>query len=339
VKAADLQRQIAALRSSNDGYTPVKGVDYFDGEPGYTPVKGVDYTDGADGQDSTVAGPPGTTDYNALQNKPALGTAAEKNVGTGTGNVAAGNDSRLSDSRTPLAHSHAPEEVTGTAVVTTDARLSDARPLAAGTDKTKLDGIAAGATVGADWDVNVANKPTVPSALSQLADDATHRLATDTEKTTWNGKEPGNANIQAHVTAAHAPSTAQANADITKAEIEAKLTGAISSHSHAGGGGQPVGFTILANDTLAQALATNINTRITVTAARTLTTTVPAAGTRCSVLVLTSGTTSRTITFGTGFKPVGTLATGTTSGRVFVVNFISDGTNLYEAGRTAAMVA
>lgn len=34
-----------------DGYTPVKGVDYFDGEPGangYTPVKGVDYFDGQD---------------------------------------------------------------------------------------------------------------------------------------------------------------------------------------------------------------------------------------------------------------------------------------------------
>ncbi len=26
-----------------DGYTPVKGVDYFDGVDGYTPVKGVDY--------------------------------------------------------------------------------------------------------------------------------------------------------------------------------------------------------------------------------------------------------------------------------------------------------
>jgi hypothetical protein len=30
---------------------------------------------------------------------------------------------------------------------------------------------------------------------------------------------------------------AQKNSDITKAEIEAKLTGEISSHSHAGGGG------------------------------------------------------------------------------------------------------
>lgn len=51
--------------------------------------------------------------------------------------------------------------------------------------------------------------------------------------------EPANANIQAHVAAAHAPSNAQKNSDITKAEIEAKLTGTISSHSHAGGGGGP----------------------------------------------------------------------------------------------------
>jgi len=56
------------------------------------------------------------------------------------------------------------------------------------------------------------------------------------------GKEPANANIQAHVTSAHAPSNAQKNSDITKAEIEAVLTGTISSHSHAGGGG--LGYTI-----------------------------------------------------------------------------------------------
>lgn len=34
-----------------DGYTPVKGVDYFDGVDGYTPVKDVDYFDGKDGKD------------------------------------------------------------------------------------------------------------------------------------------------------------------------------------------------------------------------------------------------------------------------------------------------
>lgn len=51
--------------------------------------------------------------------------------------------------------------------------------------------------------------------------------------------EPANANLQAHVVSAHAPADAQKNSDITKAEIEAKLTGAITSHTHAGGGGGP----------------------------------------------------------------------------------------------------
>ena len=36
-------------------------------------------------------------------------------------------DARLTDARTPTAHTHAPAEVTGTAVITTDSRLSDAR--------------------------------------------------------------------------------------------------------------------------------------------------------------------------------------------------------------------
>lgn len=47
--------------------------------------------------------------------------------------------------------------------------------------------------------------------------------------------EPVDNNIQAHISAAHAPSNAQKNSDITKPEIEAKLTGVITSHSHSGG--------------------------------------------------------------------------------------------------------
>ena len=95
----------------------------------------------------------------------------------------------------------------------------------------------------------------------------------------------------------------------------------------------------LSNDTLAQNYAVNKATKLTVTASRTLTTTVPAASCEAFTIILTSGTTTYTITFGTGFKPTGTLATGTTSGKVFVIHWISDGTNLYEAGRTAAMTA
>jgi hypothetical protein len=40
-----------------------------------------------------------------------------------------------------------------------------------------------------------------------------------------------------HAESIHAPANAQRNSDITKSEIEAKLTGEISSHTHAGGGG------------------------------------------------------------------------------------------------------
>lgn len=83
-----------------------------------------------------------------------------------------------------------------------------------------------------------------PATITQ---DATHRFATDTEKTNWNSKaagshnhnadyEPINSNIQTHIGSAHAPSNAQKNSDITKAEIEAKLIGEINTHTHAGGG-------------------------------------------------------------------------------------------------------
>lgn len=95
----------------------------------------------------------------------------------------------------------------------------------------------------------------------------------------------------------------------------------------------------LANGTTAMALGTNTSVKVTPTATATYTSTVPAAGTRCTILVLTSGTTSYTLTFGSGFKPAGTLATGTTTARMFAVNFISDGTNLCETGRTAAYAA
>jgi hypothetical protein len=113
---------------------------------------------------------------------------------------------------------------------------------------------------------------------------------------------------------------------------------AYSATAHIHPVGAPVHVT-LANGATAMGFGTNGSVKVTPTANATYTTTVPVAGTRCTLLVLTSGTTSRTITFGTGFKAVGTLATGTVTARVFAVSFISDGTNLYETGRTAAMVA
>lgn len=69
----------------------------------------------------------------------------------------------------------------------------------------------------------------------------------------------------------------------------------------------------------------------------TLTAAVAPAGSEVSLIVLTSGTTSYTITFGTGFKSTGTLATGTTTARTFVVRFVSNGTAMLEVSRTTAM--
>jgi len=96
-------------------------------------------------------------------------------------------------------------------------------------------------------------------------------------------------------------------------------------------------FTVLANGSTAMALAANINVQVTPTAIATYTTTVPAAGIRCQLLILTSGISTYTITFGTGFRTTGTLLTGAVSARYFMLSFISDGTVLVETSRTAAM--
>ena len=51
------------------------------------------------------------------------------------------------------------------------------------------------AQIQSDWNQSdntkvdfVKNKPSIPTAVSDLSDDSTHRVVTDTEKTTWNGK-------------------------------------------------------------------------------------------------------------------------------------------------------
>jgi hypothetical protein len=89
--------------------------------------------------------------------------------------------------------------------------------------------------------------------------------------------------------------------------------------------------------TTALALATNYKVSFTPTANVTLTSTVPASGIECTLIVLTSGTSSWTLTFGTGFVSQGTLATGIVTGKYFVVKFISNGTSLIEISRTVAM--
>lgn len=114
----------------------------------------------------------------------------------------------------------------------------------------------------------------------------------------------------------------------TNATIAAPtITNAVISQSNA----------VRAAGTLALAFGTNQFVQVTPNATGSFTTTVPVVGTLCTLIVLTSGTTSYTMTFGTGFKSTGTLATGTVTARRFVFQFVSDGTSLIEASRTVAI--
>ena len=108
-------------------------------------------------------------------------------------------------------------------------------------DKAKLDGIASSA-----------NNYTHPSkhAASMITQDSTHRFVTDTEKSTWNAKASTSvATTSANGLMSSSDKTklngiaegAQVNADITKAEIEAKLTGAITTHTHKYAGSSSAG--------------------------------------------------------------------------------------------------
>lgn len=76
---------------------------------------------------------------------------------------------------------------------------------------------------------------------------------------------------------------------------------------------------------------------LTPTAGETLTASSAPVGSLINIIVTTSGASSFNITFGTGFKSTGVLATGTSDAKVFVVTFVGDGTNMNEVSRTTAM--
>jgi hypothetical protein len=103
---------------------------------------------------------------------------------------------------------------------------------------------------------------------------------------------------------------------------------------------QPIGTVALTPGTTVT-LTPSVNTSVfTLTPAQTTTLNggTMIAGQRFSVVVTTSGTTSYTITFGTNFKTTATLATGTVTAKIFVIDFIcTSTTQAVETGRTAAI--
>lgn len=91
------------------------------------------------------------------------------------------------------------------------------------------------------WVEKSTENPTNPGGSTAWADITGKPATFDPSVHTHSEYEPINANIQAHISSPHAIADAQKNSDITKAEIEAKLTGEISSHSHAPSGGAITG--------------------------------------------------------------------------------------------------
>lgn len=60
-------------------------------------------------------------------------------------------------------------------------------------------------------------------------------------------------------------------------------------------------------------------------------------GARVSFIVTTNGVSSFVLTWGTNFRSIGTLATGTTTAKIFVVSFLCTAGGIWvETGRTAA---
>jgi hypothetical protein len=86
--------------------------------------------------------------------------------------------------------------------------------------------------------------------------------------------------------------------------------------------------------------ATDGNTRriacTSSTASTISTTSVPRAGFMLQITFTTDGTGGNVITFSTGFKTTGTY-TLTGTNKYFQIAFVSDGTNLLEMSRTAAV--
>lgn len=74
---------------------------------------------------------------------------------------------------------------------------------------------------------------------------------------------------------------------------------------------------------------------LSATAAVTLTITNPVAGAQVFLIITNSGASAKIVTFGTNIRGLGTLTTGASGGEVYTINFVCDGTALYEFARTA----
>lgn len=95
--------------------------------------------------------------------------------------------------------------------------------------------------------------------------------------------------------------------------------------------GSPISLTFTATDGNTRRIACTSSTAATINAAS-----VPRAGYCLQISFTTDATGGNVITFGTNFKTTGTY-TLTGASKYFQITFVSDGTNLLEVSRTAAV--
>lgn len=229
----------------------------------------------------------GTPSWAAITGKPTTIS------GFGIIDAVATNDARLADARNPLAHTH------------TKANITDFAHTHAPADITGT------AVVTADARLSDARTPLAHNqSADTITDSATKTVMLLSERTKLTGIATG----------------AQVNADITKAEIEAKLTGVIASHSHSGGGSDPWTYVKLGAD-----FTTSLATAVDVTGLAF----TPLANTTYVIegLLLT-----RTVTATVGPRPGCAWPTGLTDGVARIDVTSAAGTNVMTNGNISAAV-
>jgi hypothetical protein len=177
------------------------------GLPGYTPIKGVDYFDGTRGTDGTpgAKGDKGDTGNQGIPGSDAMVTkSAVESVLTGTiSSHVHAYEPANPNIQTHVTSAHAPSNAVSLTTIKADVDVASAISLK---HSNSLD----------------------HSHLNKTILDAIQEALTTALKANYDA-------AYTHSQVTHAPSNAQKNSDITKAEIEAKLTGEISTHTHAGG--------------------------------------------------------------------------------------------------------
>ena len=223
--------------------------------PGDIVIKSNPVADEAIGWICTAAGSPGTwVEFGANNGK--LATARKITIGNSSKSFDGSSDiswslSEIGAAASSHTHSYLPLSggtLTGDVILTDDKKIqlstnSDYTKAAIGVDSNTGDVYISNInsnwfrikpdktmSIGGSKVYTAFDKPTPEEIGAAPASHGTHLELGTTSTTAYRG-DYGNT-AYTHSQAAHAPSNAQKNSDITKAEIEAKLTGAITSHSH-----------------------------------------------------------------------------------------------------------